>query len=308
MSLSEMSLLMPSRWPQPAAAPPSCPFNREEYAAGLRHLGQPDLRPGAPGAMLRRQIDSSTRFDGLGPWPYLWIDDDQQLSDLRGVFRDLVTLTIVTQPGYRPGSSIEDTVFFKEHYVFDPGRQFPEMSKKTRKQVRRGLETYEFDVSTDIKQRLEVAALYRDLKHRRRLAGGFFDFPRSHFEILAGLPEALFVRVRQADRVDAVACGVVFGDWIQLLHIAISDTGLRGSASYALMFGLLDYAKTHGRTLCLGGIPRDGNEGLIRFKVRWSNRRAPVFLLRIINDRSTYAELSAGLTRSDYFPGYRQPM
>ena len=58
----------------------------------------------------------------------------------------------------------------------------------------------------------------------------------------------------------------------------------------------------------MGGLPRQGDEGLIRFKTRWSNRKEPVFLLRFVNDRAAYAELARGRERGSYFPVYRAPL
>jgi hypothetical protein len=161
---------------------------------------------------------------------------------------------------------------------------------------------------TDVAQRLEAANLYQALKRRKNIAAGFFDFHRSHFEALARLPEAIFFRVRESERVDAVACAVMFREWIQLLHIAISDAGLRASASYTLMAHLLDYAKSRDRLLCLGGVSRHGNAGILRFKRRWSNCTTPVFLFRMVNDRAAYAELTAAAAPGTYFPAYREPL
>ena len=52
-------------------------------------------------------------------------------------------------------------------------------------------------------------------------------------------------------------------------------------------------------------MPRYGDEGLKRFKTRWSNRQEPVFLLRLVNDRAAYAELVRGREGEPYFPAYR---
>jgi hypothetical protein len=238
----------------------------------------------------------------------VWIDNEADIADLRAAYRDFVTLTLVTQPGYRPAAAERNAVFFKDHYVFDPSREFPQLSKTTRKQVRRATKTYECEIVTDVAQRLEAANLYQALKRRKNIAAGFFDFHRRHFEALASLPEAVFFRVRESDRVDAVACAVMFGEWIQLLHIAISDAGLRASASYTLMAHLLDYAKSRDRLLCLGGVSRHGNAGILRFKRRWSNCTVPVFLFAIVNDRAAYAELTAAAAPGTYFPAYREPL
>jgi hypothetical protein len=115
-----------------SAARHECPFNRMDYVSGLTHLGQVELRTTAPAAILRRPIAGSRHFDGLGPWPYMWISETRQAGDLYEAFHDLVTLTVVTQPGHRPVCRDDDGVLFKEHFIFDPSLQMLEFSKRTR--------------------------------------------------------------------------------------------------------------------------------------------------------------------------------
>lgn len=283
----------------------SCPFNAASYAAGLPHLGSVEVSPSAPAAILRRSVTGTPHFDGLGPWPYLWIETPDQVTALARAFPHLLTVTAVTQPGFRPLRHGSEVGYFKDHYLYDPARPFPSLSKKTRDHLRRAEENCTVDIVTPFDERMAIAALYDELRGRRGLAGTFFDFPCIHFETVARHESAIFFRVKIAGGVCAMACGVAFGDWIQLLHIAISDEGLRQAASYGLMHFMLEFARDERRLLCMGGLPRYGDEGLKRFKARWSNRREPVYMLRLVNDRAAYAELIRGREESRYFPAYR---
>ena len=280
-----------------------CPFNSPIYVSGLAHLGSMEFPPAAPAPILRRPVPGTSRFDGLGSWPYLWIDTRDEISALSEAYRHLLTLTVVTQPGFRP--ACEAAAYFKDHYLYDPSRAFPALSKKARDHLKRAQQICEFDVVTQFDERMAIAGLYEELRRRRGLAGTFFDFPRIHFETVARLDGAVFFRVRNGHDVCAMACGFAFGDWIQLLHIAITDAGLRQDASYCLMNSMLEFARSERRLLCMGGLPRYGDEGLKRFKTRWSNRQEPVFLLRIVNDRAAYADLVRGREDERYFPAYR---
>ena len=280
-----------------------CPFNSASYAAGLADLGSVEVSPSAPAAMLRRSVPGTPLFDGLAPWPYIWIESPDRVTALAEAFRHLLSVTVVTQPGFRP--ACEAAAYFKDHYLYDPSRAFPALSKKTRDHLRRAEQMCAFDVVTGFDERMAIAGLYDELRRRRGLAGNFFDFPRIHFETVARLDGAVFFRVRNGHEVCAMACGFAFGDRIQLLHIAITDAGLRQDASYCLMNSMLEFARSERRLLCMGGLPRYGDEGLLRFKTRWSNRQEPVFLLRIVNDRAAYAELVRGREDERYFPAYR---
>jgi hypothetical protein len=284
---------------------PSCPFNSKAYLSGLAHLGSAQARAGAPFPVLKRAIQRTPYRDGLGAWPYVFVGRDVDLAALPQAFSDLITLTLVTQPGYRPRGERGNPLRFKDHFIFDPSRPYPSLSKRTREHLRRAAKDFEFGVAGSRDEALEIVPLYAELKRRRGLAGGFFDFPDAHFETLAALPESVFFQVRGAHGTAGMACGVVFGDWLQVLHIAISDAGLRHDAGYLLMQGMLDVAAKERRLLALGGLPRRGDHGLKRFKLRWSNRTEPVYLLRFVNDGAAYAALARGREHARYFPAYR---
>ena len=283
----------------------SCPFNSRTYLSGLAHLGRVETRAGAPFTLLKRPIEGTNRCDGLGAWPYVFIGRDERLAALAKAFGDLVTLTLVTQPGYRPSGKVGNAIRFKDHYIYDPARASPSLSKRTREHLRRAERAFRFEVVEAPQQRQQIVPLYRELRRRRGLGGGFFDFPPSHFAMLASLPGAAFFGVKDPEGMTGMACGSAFGDFLQLLHIAVSDAGLRRDAGYLLMQGVLDFAKENGWRLGLGGLPRPGDVGVVRFKTRWSNLNERVYLSRFVNDPGAYAELGHGHETESYFPAYR---
>ena len=287
------------------AASGVCPFNSRSYVASLSHLGEVAWRPSSPAAIIRRPVPRSDAFDGLGPWPYLWVNDPSDVETLRDAFADFLTLTFVTQPGFRPHSQDSDALHLKDHFIYDPALPFPEFSKRTLKHLRRSAESWEFDVVTGFEDRLVLQTLYDGLKERRGLAGGFFDFANVHFETLARMKEAVFFSARDQAGVEAVVCAIAFGEWIVMFHNAATERGLRSDVSYFLMNAILAFAKRENKKLILGGIPRGANDGLSRFKARWSNRSEPVFLHRIVNDRAAYNKLVRWDQSSGYFPAYR---
>ena len=296
----------------PPARTGSFPFNRPVYAAGLGNIGEPISDPTGRVVLLRRPIPGSDRSDGIGPWPYLWIGDGDDIVALREGFVDLVTVTAVAQPGLDPRSidpSI-DAVILKEHFVFDPALPIPRLSKRSRERLNRAEAIGSFDVVGDHDERLAFAPVYDGLLSRRGLKGGLFDFPAAHFASIAALPEAVFFRAAQADEIGAMACGIVHGDMLQILHTAISEQELAWHASYLLMRGMQDFAAERGLRLLTGGMPDGAREGLRTFKLRWSNAFVPIYLIRIVNDRDACRALNEarGAVGSRYFPAYRSPV
>jgi len=257
--------------------------------------------------VLRRSIPGSPLFDGLGPWPYMSVTRSDDIPALSDAFADLVTLTVVTQPGYRPSPERGDVVHLKQHFLFDPGRPFPTLSRKTRGHLRRGQKRWAFGTVEDFHERMDMERLYDDLRRRRGLTGGFFDFPHVHFETLAQLENTLFFRVGDSEAAVGMTCGAIFEDRLQLLHIALAEAGLQQDASYVLMQGVLDFCRDRRLLLLMGGTPRHAGAGVERFKARWSNRQEAVNLVQIINQPLAYADLCRTACDTTFFPAYRRP-
>lgn len=280
-----------------------CPFNSPDYAAGLGHVGAPAAHPSGRFTILRRNIPGTDFQDGISPWPYLWISGPDEIRAMQEDFADLVTLTVLCQPGYRPTC---DAVLLKHHFIYDPRLPPPPLSPRARARVEGCARHAAFEVVTDRADRLAICDLYGALKVRRGL-GGLFDMNASHFEAIAGLKECRFFRVRSGSAVGAMACGVVFGGMLQILHTVPTENGLRWDASYLMMHGLQAFAREHGLQLLIGGMPSSGRPGLKVFKSRWVNRSEPVYMIRIINDPKAYARLCGDADGATYFPAYRRP-
>jgi hypothetical protein len=286
----------------------SSPFGGIGYMSGLRHIGEPEPSRTGLFSILRRRIAQSGLSDGMGPWPYLWIEGPQDMASLYNDFRHLVSITAVTQPGFVPGLPEADMTLLKQHFVYDPRLPRPPLSRRAGLRLSRTLMTSFCRLVTDEGRLARMTAMYEGLKARRHLFGGHFDFPAQHFESLHRMENAVFVEVGDASGIGAAACGVLFQGILQILHTVTSEHGLRWDASYRLMAGLQDYADEHQVRLLTGGLPDGGSPGLLAFKKRWSNSVAPVYLLKIINDRAAYAALCRDSPeRSGYFPLYRAP-
>lgn len=285
------------------------PFHRGDYLQGLTRLGtiHPHRNEGI--ALLSRPVPDTPYRDGISPWPYLWVSSHRQLSALHNDYRDLLTITVICQPGYRPPPGSVEAFLFKEHYVFDPTLPERPLSARSRKRLDRCRKLAVIEEVIDHDQRLQIDPLYGALLERRQLRGGFFDMGRDHFEAIDRLPGSLFMQVRSGHQIGAMACGVRFGNWLQILHTVPTHEGLRWDASYLLMSGLQEIARRENRLMFLGGLPATSSAGLRTFKERWTNRMEPVYLLRIVNDDDTYRKLCRARqadTTGGYFPGYRE--
>ncbi len=287
-----------------------CPFNTQAYAAGLGNIGTvAALRPGRL-PVLRRPIPGTGHFDGMGVWPYLWIDTPDDVASLEQDFPELVTVTAVTQPGYVPRGHKGGVSLLKQHYVYDPARPAPELSARAAGRLRRCQDRAEFEVVWDAMRADRMSRIYDGLKERRGLAGTHMDFSLPHFQVIAELEAGRYFQVRDRDgTVGAMACGVMFEDMLQILHTASSPDGLRWDASYLMMDGLQRHARQTGTRLFTGGMPMHGSSGLQTFKARWANHFEPVYMVKIINDHRAYAALCRGQAQDiGFFPAYRQPV
>jgi hypothetical protein len=286
-----------------------CPFSSMDYLLGLSNLGNVDQHPDKPDAVISRRISGTHLFDGIGTWPYRWISDDSDIDVFTQGFRHLVSLRVVIQPGWTPSSAIalkSDTRKLKDHFVFDPDKPTPVLSRRARKRLAAADKRGNFEVVTSMVDQLKIIAHYEQLKVHRNLTGGFFDMQESHFEAIARLPGAVFFRVSDGHDAGAMACGVVINNFLQILHLVPTQYGLSWNASYLMMYGLQQFAREKGLLLLTGGMPDNGANGLLIFKKRWANAFLPVFMLCIINQEKIYQQLVSKLGfHPNYFPSYR---
>jgi len=285
----------------------SCPFNSLQYAAGLGHLGTAEMDAGKV-RVFRRPVPETDLHDGVGAWPYVWIDDQADIATLYEGYRHLVTLAVVTQPGFVPRGRGDDATILKQHFVYDPALPAPPLSRRARGRLAACEKIAAFEVVAGPTGWREFADLYEGLKVRRALKGAFFEKGARHFQAVAECEGSIFFRVAGSRGLGAMACGVVFADMLQVLHMGSTESGLRWDASYLLMHGLQQFARANRLRLFTGGMPDAGSEGLRVFKSRWANAFEPVYLMKIVNDPIRYRELCAARpAASNYFPAYRDP-
>lgn len=289
--------------------PVSCPFSSIDYLRGLSNIGVVDQHSELPFAVLKRKIQDTCLMDGIGPWPYRWISNESDVEVFREGFPHLVTLTVVTHPGWEPSTSLARKLNIqrlKDHYVFDPGKNTPILSRRGINRLKEAEHRGNFEVISSCDEKLIIADLYEQLKLRRNLIGGFFDMPMHHFASIARLPGSVFFRVRDSYELGAMACGVIINHFLQILHIVPTAYGLTWNASYLMMYGLQEYVRQHNLILLTGGMPASGSSGLHIFKNRWANDFLSVNMLCIVNDQTTTDKLAANYgSHSNYFPNYR---
>lgn len=284
----------------------NCFFNSLTYQEGLSNIGEAVADSLGRFHLIKRSIPGTDLFDGYGGVPYVWMDSAFQIEEWANAFPDLVTITLITQPGFEPIGSGHPYAFLKNHFVHDPSLPRTQLSPRSEKKLLKSKEIAAFSLVNDFQTKMKILPLYRLLQVSRDMYSPFENHSDTHFEQLAKDEAGVFFQVTSDSQIGSMACGVRFGDCLQLLHTVNSQEGLHWNSSYLLMSGILDYCEAEGIKLFTGGLPQRHTPGLEIFKSRWSNCQLPVYFSKIINRPEEYKKLCNGFTEeSDYFPRYR---
>lgn len=284
-----------------------CPFNTLEYASGLSNLGTSIPHHSGKFHLIKQAIPGSNQlFDGFGGIPYLWIENQEELRWISEDFRDLVSITLVTQPGFIPDAKLVDNQFLKYHFVFDPAEKRTELSSRARRKLEKCRSEAEFLILECPIGKMKIEGFYRLLQLKKKMLSPFENLPRSHFEFMAFSEAGIFFETRNQTGTGSMACGIIYKSWLQLMHTVTTDAGLTWNSSYFLMDEILNYCEKNQLKLSMGGLPRSHTPGLETFKDRWTNKLLPVFLTKIINQPQQYQLLSTKIPKGTaYFPAYR---
>ena len=57
-----------------------CPFHADTYVKGLSTIGTPAAHRSGHFYILKRPIEGTPYYDGVGPWPYLYVEHDRMLD------------------------------------------------------------------------------------------------------------------------------------------------------------------------------------------------------------------------------------
>jgi hypothetical protein len=244
------------------------------------------------------------------PWPYIHLSHLNEIKELINAYPDLITITGNTSPTSSIDQAIEKNQYlhrYKEHFVYDP--RLPLLfSARTRRHIKNGCKFNNTSLNANNNPRLpkEILNIYGQFLNRKNLPGNFFLFQENHFELFCKKDDAKIFITRDSQlKLSATALGYLDKADLHLVHIIISDLGLKNDAGYALMNEIIAYAKTNNLQVFFGGMPSQNIGGLYLFKKRWSNRLADSNFLKIIVQPQQYLELCEGNQTNNFFPAYR---
>lgn len=279
------------------------PFNRMDYAGTYR--GHFLFSRCLSSAVQIRGIPGTALHDGMLPWPYIAIGE-MTSSLIRSEFPGLVTVTGVIAPSAPCPSCAfagDELVPLKEHFIYDPSLGPVKLSRKSRLNLRKGSRFWHpADANSEEGWRAFVS-LSRAFVRDRKITGGFYDFGDEHFHLLSRLGDILVFGVRNPSAWGAIACGARHGTELHLMHIRISALGYKSCASYVLMEEMTRYCTSNRLSLFMGGLRHGADEGLLRFKRRWTNKTLPAWLLRVVIRPDVYRLLA--IPGNPFFPAYR---
>lgn len=287
------------------------------YAESLAEFGMPRKLTHCGGWILQRQIFDWPEFDAMGCYPLFCCWDWSQLSkDLAELQRDVVTLTLVTDPfGDFNLSDLQHSFDlvkpFKQHFVTDLSRPIDEIvSKHHRYYARRALKQLQVELCHNPAAQLDDWIQLYDTLIQRYNITGVRAFSRKAFDKQLNLPG--MVMFRAIFKGNTVGANLFYqqGDIVYTHLSAFNLLGYNLRASYAIRWAAIDYFRTRANWLSLGsgaGIENSASNGLTQFKAGWSTETKLAYLCGRIFDRQKYSEIvkTQYPSTTDYFPAYR---
>lgn len=289
------------------------------YAASLVDVGTPRILPRSGGSLLVRAIEGTESSDGVGPYPLFACNDWMSLSeDVKELAPDLVSVLLVTDPFGSWQLPDLERAFpdlcrpFKEHFVADLSRPFPERtSKHHRRDLARALRKTEVEIAADPRPYLsEWVDLYGELCARHDI-GGDAAFSERSFAKQFELSGFTLFRATAGAELHGAALWLEDGPVAYYHLAAYTEAGYGSGASYALVGAALSHFAANGcewAALGAGAGLGDGDadDGLTRFKAGWASGTRTVYLCGRVLDRNRYDELVAERGGDPaYFPAYR---
>ncbi len=288
------------------------------YAASLAEFGQPRALPRSGGWLLERGIAGAGVSDAMGCYPLFACYDWRALQTDLDKIRDLVCVSLVTDPfgAYDQADLLrcfgERAVRFKEHFVADLGKPLETaVSKHHQYRARTALAAVTVERCAEPARFLdEWTTLYEHLTARHHLKG-IKAFSRSAFEAQLSLPGMVMLRARYNGQTVAAHLWLKQGDVIHGHLAASSQQGYKLAASYAIYWTALQLFADEARWLNLGagaGLRSDAMDGLTQFKRGWATETRTSYFCGRIFDHQRYEEIvrASNQPASNFFPAYRQ--
>lgn len=290
------------------------PYDLPAYAAALDHIGRPHRIDGWHATMLHRAIPGTDGCrDAMGPWPY---SSAPQPGTLAGAFRQsrdaaIVTLRAVLRPDQPPSCEALrrdgfELIPLKEHFVFDPALDVPERGSRTRRNLRQAQRVWHVE-PVALADHWQAIGGWHDALVARRRFGGITALRREHFRAISGIEGFQSLGAFDRDGLGAMLVVCLTRASVHFHLIAGTDRAYRTAGFYALYEAAIRLW-AGPRALYLGGAPEGpGGDGIARFKCRFANRRASVWMLTATPDPQACEQLltTLGPSRPGWFPPYR---
>jgi hypothetical protein len=288
-------------------------YDLPDYLYSLEHIGSKLNLPKSGISLVKRPIDGTNHFDGMGVWPYCTQPNPEVIQIFREemISEGLISYFAILRPDYPASANAFKTNGFeihklKEHFVYDPSLPEPCYSSKTRFNINRGKKLWKLEPIALQCYANEIASFHERLASLKSFSR-ITHLKSSHFTKLAKLQGVHTVGAFDKMGLGAVLITVHDGNEIHFHTLTGAERAYKKNAFYALYNDALE---RWGRSslIYLGGVPFSENaQGISRFKKRFSNRYASVEMVRIILNREISQELARNknATANDWFPPYR---
>lgn len=174
-------------------------YNHEDYAESFSDYGSARQMLCSRGWILERQIEGSPCHDGMGCYPHYSCEDWSKIHlDLEGMGKDLISLSLVTDPletydvEYLKGCFGDSFFAFKGHFVIDLGRPLRLfVDSLHRRKAQKGLQSVRVEKCDDPSLYTdEWVELYGNLIKRHNIVG-MRAFSRHTFSKQLSVPGAV---------------------------------------------------------------------------------------------------------------------
>ena len=289
------------------------PYASLAYAQAFGRGYEPIYLPGMDLHVLKRPIEGTSYFDGMGPYPLSSLTAVDRARDDFAILaaHQIVSLILVIDPMRGPTPLALAQVFdqvtpFNDHFVREPGLDQP-YSRHHRAEVRRAFRVCETRIVRLGDYLDDWSSLYEALRLKHQI-GGIQAFDRQYFDKLAALEPFMMAAFIDGALVSA---HIWFcHDGYTYSHLAASSPeGYRQSAAYAVYdHSFRHFADQGVRMVNLGGGAGIAapSQGLTYLKQGFSTGTLPCYLCGKIIDPAVYAMLSKD-RQTGFFPAYRAP-
>lgn len=291
-----------------------------EYATSLNEFGTVLPLKASGGWLLKRPIENTGYFDGMGIYPLLCCHDWSALpDDLASLNKDLVSVSMVSDPcGNYTKNELQNyfsdiCIPFKTHFITDLKKNIKTIvSKHHLRNVKKACSNVSVNVEYEPEQVLSKwNTLYCHLIQRHNIQG-IAKFSETVFNAQFKTPGLTIFSATYEEEIVGMVLFIKTADIVYYHLGAYNAVGYQTKASYAIFWNAIEYFQSNGYSLLnLGGaagISDNKNDGLSRFKHGWSSHQRLAYFCGKIFDRKAYDALvkkSSGIINENYFPLYR---